>query len=992
MDSKKALGFNSFFLQALFLGLLVMACCAPAAAQVFFSENFDSGDGGFTVTDDNAPEGPWTYDAVRGTWKADGSENKGSPSASLLTSPAIAVTRNGLATLELVHRYSFEADTTLWDGGQVRASVNGGPFSTVPSSSFTQNGYPAGTIGGNNLFTGQAAFNSNSTDYALGAFIVSLANLGNLHAGDTLQIQIAGAWDEYTRGSLPNWEVNSLQVLGSLLADSSDEWSAAGTQGEKGWSNGYYNQTADADHTYAAGDFIPFLNDGTGVLSPTNNWDGNIWDIVGAPVFGPPWTELGRDATHPNGDNNAEVHWTIRRWTSDFTGIAALRWHTRKQNTGCGNGVTGLLLINGTVADSATIAGNDGTGVTRAIFRPINAGDVIDLALSPRGTDNTDNDGCDGTFNRLTIESGCPDTDGDEINDCEDNCPAKPNADQADADSDGLGNVCDNCSDAANADQLDRDGDGVGNACDMAVADSIDDWSPTGTQGAKLWFNGYYNLTTDADHAYSTGDFLPFLNDGTGVVSATNHWGGDHFRLAPDAGATGGPWTFLGREDTHPNGTNSAPNQEHWTIRRWINSEARDAAITWHVRKTNPAGSGTTGRLFIDGVQVDAATIAGGDSKGVIRTYFAHLDRGAIVDLALTPEGFGDRGDGADGSANWMRVKTMFPCDSFNLGERIADSQADWSATGTQGEKGWSYGYRDVRADVETRDGVYGTGDFIPFLNNGSNTVSADQAIGGWKNTPNHWNGGIWDLLNNGVVFHGPWTELTASGGHPAANAQTDPEVHWFIRRWVSTVDGRLLLSGSVFAGAPCGDGTVGRIFQNGAQIYSARSQGAAVNFSLTRDVQVGDILDFAVDPDGAGVLDPANPATVNNINDGCDSTSFTVSMNRLVVFNPCTRQLAGDSNQDGSRDISDVIGYIRLLFSGFFLLDRNPPALPCGAGLNTAGNLLVLNLNGDSSVDISDIVYLARHIFLGGPPPTQGADCFKIDDALGCPANAGCD
>lgn len=71
------------------------------------------------------------------------------------------------------------------------------------------------------------------------------------------------------------------------------------------------------------------------------------------------------------------------------------------------------------------------------------------------------------------------DLDGDSVLGCIDNCPAVPNADQADLDTDGQGDTCDadddndgvddvsdNCPMLANADQLDTDADGLGNACD----------------------------------------------------------------------------------------------------------------------------------------------------------------------------------------------------------------------------------------------------------------------------------------------------------------------------------------------------------------------------------------------------------------------------------------------------------------------------------------------------------------------------------------------
>ncbi|MEZ4367640.1 MAG: thrombospondin type 3 repeat-containing protein [Kofleriaceae bacterium] len=78
---------------------------------------------------------------------------------------------------------------------------------------------------------------------------------------------------------------------------------------------------------------------------------------------------------------------------------------------------------------------------------------------------------------------GVPDSDGDGVEDLDDNCQYVANADQADGDGDGLGDVCDaadggdldgdgvgnvddNCAFVANADQADADGDGLGDACD----------------------------------------------------------------------------------------------------------------------------------------------------------------------------------------------------------------------------------------------------------------------------------------------------------------------------------------------------------------------------------------------------------------------------------------------------------------------------------------------------------------------------------------------
>jgi len=61
------------------------------------------------------------------------------------------------------------------------------------------------------------------------------------------------------------------------------------------------------------------------------------------------------------------------------------------------------------------------------------------------------------------------DFDGDGIEDNYDNCPFRPNRDQADSDTDGVGDACDNCKSVANADQMDTDRDGLGDVCDPDI-------------------------------------------------------------------------------------------------------------------------------------------------------------------------------------------------------------------------------------------------------------------------------------------------------------------------------------------------------------------------------------------------------------------------------------------------------------------------------------------------------------------------------------------
>jgi hypothetical protein len=263
----------------------------------------------------------------------------------------------------------------------------------------------------------------------------------------------------------------------------------------------------------------------------------------------------------------------------------------------------------------------------------------------------------------------------------------------------------------------------------VTIADSLTGWSLSGTQGENDWIYGYRNYTLDGGGPYDLGtSFIPFLNDGTNVIGPANQWAGDHWRLEANPGGTGGPWTELFAEATHPNGTNSQPLQEQWTIRRWVANSLPapvELALEWQMRKTNTGGGdGVGGFLYLNGVQLDTAAIAGNDGVGVLRTAIATINPGDVIDLALTPGAA--HNDGADGSAFRLRITDEIPPPPPP--PPVADSLADWSTTGTQGERNWFNGYYKLTGDA---NGQYDAGDFIPFQNDGSNAVNPDGATSG---------------------------------------------------------------------------------------------------------------------------------------------------------------------------------------------------------------------------------------------------------------------
>lgn len=556
---------------------------------------------------------------------------------------------------------------------------------------------------------------------------------------------------EVMNGHNPNDANDTL--ISSLIANSQTEFS--GVQGQDGWRAGYRNATADggaADYNPTA-NFIPFPGgDGLGDWDGTTQvWTGSLWDLNTAAAA--PWSELGPENTHPNGPS--PVHWVIRRWEakelSKVTPLA-LRYHVRKTNLGCGNGVSSGVYINGKRADFVTIASNNGTGVTRTVFANVAPSDVIDVVLTPLGTDNGNADGCDGSAFSLQVDPVLPepafqpdgslfipvnppdtdadgmadlweklffpgdltkmtassDTDGDGLKDA-DEYKRDSNPTVTDTDGDGLSDAVetktgtfasatdtgtdprksdtdsDTLSDGAEVtgspstdpNKADTDGDKFLDAEELAegtnprdaadnplagvIANSSAEFS--GTQGKDGWFNGYRNLTADAgEENYDPATaFIPYAGgDGQGEWDGVSQmWTGTAWDLNT---AAAGPWTYQASESIHPNGTNSAPNEEHWAIRRWVASElAGDTPVTiiWQVRKENGAGGGVAGIVFVNGKKLDSVVLAGTDTAAPKRRATVTLKKGDIVDLALTPENTdGTRADGSDGSVTWFWVST----------------------------------------------------------------------------------------------------------------------------------------------------------------------------------------------------------------------------------------------------------------------------------------------------------------------------------------------
>jgi hypothetical protein len=225
---------------------------APTTYIIDFSES----DAGFTVTNE-AHDNPWVYNSGPGTWSTDGSANGAANEHTRLTSPEITVDAGGDYRVSLDHRYNIEGDN--WDAGALFTSINGGPFTVVPNSEFTENGYTQLALRGEHALTGGEGWGGISAGHAAGTFITSVAVPIALSAGDTIQLQLLMANDQGAVGTAtPNWEIDRVAI--ELIADTDGDGMTDIYEVDNGLDP---NDPADADtdlDSDGASNFDEFVN------------------------------------------------------------------------------------------------------------------------------------------------------------------------------------------------------------------------------------------------------------------------------------------------------------------------------------------------------------------------------------------------------------------------------------------------------------------------------------------------------------------------------------------------------------------------------------------------------------------------------------------------------------------------------------------------------------------------------------------------------------
>ena len=181
-------------------------------------------------------------------------------------------------------------------------------------------------------------------------------------------------------------------------------------------------------------------------------------------------------------------------------------------------------------------------------------------------------------------------------------------------------------------------------------------------------------------------------------------------------------------------------------------------------------------------------------------------------------------------------------------------------------------------------------------------------------------------------------------------------------------------------------DIAAGTVAKGGVTIIISHGDGTfAQPFALSVGSGVGVLA--ATDADRSGSTDLL---VLGEDSDGGRRSLVLVMNDSLPVGPDCeeNRQLPGDCDQSGDLEIGDAIAILRVLFL------EESETFPCGDGTPAdAGNVRLLDWQGDGAIDVADAVGSLTFLFLGGPAhvlsdPSSPDECVPI---VGCPGLPAC-
>jgi hypothetical protein len=361
------------------------------------------------------------------------------------------------------------------------------------------------------------------------------------------------------------------------------------------------------------------------------------------------------------------------------------------------------------------------------------------------------------------------------------------------------------------------------------IANSVADFRDT--QGSNNWVYGYWDKGTDPDGNYDALiEFIPFPRGTGNTLNSTNYWNGTSWKWPPPSDP---PWTEITATGGHPTAPNGGPSgATHWVVRRYISQssgQVRLSGILACSSLSGTCGDGVIGRIYVDGVQVFQRT-AFGESR--VYSLVVNVAGGSYIDFVIDP--------GAED--NDFCDTTTFTAIIRGAGDTalVADTVEDWSDTGEQGYKGWTYG-----AFIKTNTAaVYSPGRFGAF-----------PSAPGPHGVNNFWNGEMWQWFDGDPPFD-RIGRITSMPNIFPSTSTTNAQEHWVIRRWVSEIAGTLHIDWHLAKKDLTGNGATARVLRNGNPVGTQITIGGADFVGSNRadviaNVQVGDVIDFTVEPGG---------------------------------------------------------------------------------------------------------------------------------------------
>ncbi|MEI7732437.1 MAG: immunoglobulin domain-containing protein, partial [Verrucomicrobiota bacterium] len=358
------------------------------------------------------------------------------------------------------------------------------------------------------------------------------------------------------------------------------------------------------------------------------------------------------------------------------------------------SGVTGYLYRNGTMIASNSIAYNDTIGVSNTLFLSnAVAGEKIDFLLSPQGTDGANNDTGDLSYGRLQVYLATTFT--NQYNtDIRTNMMGSNTTVYAripftvanPATLDGLFlrmRYADGFVAYINGQEVARR-NAPANSGGGVIANSTNDWSGDGLQGANNWFYGYYDQTGDINGIYNPNTDFRFDND-SWFFTGTN------FVLGLDDP----PYTMISSNVWAPDGSDNGLDI-NWPIRRWVSPVSGVVTARVFCAKANSGGSGVTFRFFHNGIQLCNQSLAGTDLTGFTTNILVPgVEIGDKLDFALDPTG-------TDGTTAGTSDRTYFGVSitQQSLGDPGYNSAATASATTDQTLTGEIFDLNNYRGFV----------------------------------------------------------------------------------------------------------------------------------------------------------------------------------------------------------------------------------------------------------------------------------------------------